>query len=65
MDVHRKNGEQDADGEVADEGEGNGGKDFGDGAAGMFAEARWSGGFRERFGCGGAGGVGHREESNP
>jgi len=37
--VHRENGEQDADGEVAHEGERDGGENFGDGAAGTFAGA--------------------------
>jgi len=64
VNVHRENGERDADGEVADEGEGDGGKDSCDDAAGKFVGARKSGGVRERRSSGG-GGVGHNEESNP
>jgi len=64
VNVHRENGERDADGQVADEGEGDGGKDSGNDAAGKFVGARKSGGVRERRSSGG-GGVGHNEESNP
>jgi len=65
MDVHWENGEQDADGEVADKSEGNGGENFGDGAGGAFERARWGGGFWKRVSDGGGGGVGHREKPNP
>ena len=65
VDVHRKNGERDADGEVADESERDGGKDLRNAAAGKFGGARRRSGFRERIGGGGGGGVGHREESDP
>jgi len=62
VNVHREDREQNADGEVANEGEGNGGENFGDGATGKFAGARWGSGFQERIGGGrGGGGVGHRE----
>ena len=65
VDVHRENGEQDADSEVANEGEGDGGEDFGDGAGRPFERARWGGGFWKRVSDGGGGGVGHREKPNP
>src|SRR6266481_2154438 len=65
VDVHRENGEGDADGEVTDESEGYGRKNFGDAAAGKFRGARKRGGFRERIGGRGDGGVGHCEKANP
>jgi len=64
VNMHRENGERYADGEVADEGEGNGGKDSRNDAAGKFAGLRKRESVRERR-CGGGGGVGHREVSNP
>jgi hypothetical protein len=64
MNVHRENGERYADGQVADEGEGDSGKDSRNDTAGKFAGARESGSVRERRG-GGSGGIRHRAESNP
>jgi len=63
--VHWENGKQDANGEVADEGEGDGGKNFGDGAGRAFERAWLGGRFWKRVGDGGGGGVGHRKKPNP
>ena len=64
VDVNREDGEQDADGEVADEGEGDGWKNFGYGAAGKLSGTPNGGSFRKRS-SGGRDDVGHRQESNP
>ena len=64
MNVHRENGERDADGQVTNEGEGDGGKNSCNHAAGKFAGAQNGGDFGKRSG-GGGDGVRHRSESNP
>ncbi len=46
VNMHRKNREEDSDREVADEGKGDSGQNFGDGAAGKLARARKGSGFR-------------------